>query len=208
MSRYIQKYGQPGITSYFGRIYSLSGVCIFWFLGTLIHPAIFWFHAICIFLLFFKGAHFVLDKRLKERKWVKEQRREEERRKKLDAFTNGCTKRAIVWGFIGSIAYGADGVSRVARRKTVPTNWGWHFQDGPRPSSYGIPSFQGPEGLIPTAKQFNLAEQKRNRQIRQKRRSGGFYPVVEFTVEELEKEERIYDAMIRRRQKIEENKEV
>jgi hypothetical protein len=201
-------HGKPEIISYFAWIYWCSVVCIFWFLGTLIHPAIFWFHVICIGICIFLFVFINGREHYKTTQIKKEQRREEERRKKLDAFTKGCTKKAIVWGFIGSIAYGADGVSRVARRKTVPTNWGWHFQDGPRPSSYGIPSFQGPEGLIPTAKQFNLAEQKRNRQIRQKRRSGGFYPVVEFTVEELEKEERIYDAMIRRKQKIEENKEV
>ena len=142
-------------------------------------------------MLFFKGAHFVLDKRLKERKWVKEQRREEERRKKLDAFTKGCTKKAIVWDLIGSV--GGFSTAGLMTR-TIESKKGWRLQHG------ATVVYRGPEGLIPTEKRFKIAEY--NKKNRGKKNYMGLFPsIVVFTVEGLEKEERIYDAMIRRKQK-------
>ena len=155
MSRYIQKYGQPGITSYFGRIYSLSGVCIFWFLGTLIHPAIFWFHVICIGICIFLFVFINGREHYKTTQIKKEQRREEERRQKLAAFTKGCTKKAIVWDLIGSVG-GFSTAGLMTRTKE--SKKGWRLQHG------ATVVYRGPEGLIPTEKRFKIAEyNKKNR---------------------------------------------
>ena len=195
--------GKPEIMSWFQRIFGWTGVCIFLFLGTLagIHPAI--FCLIGAFMLLFLYSEVLNESKLRKEKKKQEEdslqralagAKAAQRKEKLDAFTKGCTKRKILFGFIGMIIYSTAGGMKRAREN--PTHWGWYFQDSRRPSSYECTALLNHEGLIPTEMQLKMAEEKRNRKLR---RGISASSRVQLTVKELQKAQQKYDAINRRK---------